>query len=58
MPGFNLDLSVSNAWFQYPDLPGKVDEIGLDIKVNREAGYDLNNTKVDINKFHLEFARK
>ena len=56
MPGFNLDLSVSNAWFQYPDLPGKVDKIGLDVKVNREAGIDLNNTKVDINKFHLEFA--
>jgi len=56
MPGFNLDLSVSNAWFQYPDLPGKVDKIGLDVKVNREAGIDLNNTKLDINKFHLEFA--
>ena len=56
MPGFNLDLSVSNAWFQYPDLPGKVDEIGIDVKVNREAGIDLNNTKVDINKFHLAYA--
>jgi hypothetical protein len=56
MPGFNLDLSVSNAWFQYPDLPGKVDKIGLDVKVNREAGIDLNNTKVDINKFHIEFV--
>ena len=56
MPGFNLDLSVSNAWFQYPDLPGKVDKIALDVKVNREAGIDLNNTKVDINKFHLEFT--
>ena len=55
IPGFNLDLSVSNAWFQYPDLPGKVDKIGIDVKVNREAGIDLNNTKVDINKFHLEF---
>ncbi len=56
MPGFNLDLSVSNAWLQYPDLPGKVDEIGIDVKVNREAGIDLNNTKIDINKFHLEFV--
>ena len=56
MPGFNLDLSVSNAWFQYPDLPGKVDKIGIDVKVNREAGIDLNNTQVDINKFHLEFV--
>ena len=56
IPGFNLDLSVSNAWFQYPDLPGKVDKIAVDVKVNREAGIDLNNTKVDINKFHLEFT--
>ena len=56
MPGFNLDLSVSNAWFQYPDMPEKVDKIGIDVKVNREADIDLNNTKVDINKFHIEFV--
>ena len=56
MPGFNLDLSVSNAYFQYPDLPRKVDKIGIDVKVNREAGINLNNTKIDVNKFHLEFA--
>ena len=24
--------------------------------MNREAGIDLNNTKVDINKFHIEFV--
>ncbi len=56
MPGFNLDLSVSNAWFQYPDMPEKVDKIGIDVKVNREADIDLNNTEVDINKFHIEFV--
>lgn len=56
MPGFNLDLNVSNAWFQYPGFPEKVDRIGIDVKVNREAGIDLNNTQIDINKFHLEFA--
>lgn len=56
MPGFDLEMVVSNAWFQYPDLPGKVDKIGIDLQVQREAGIDLNNTKVDINKFHLEFA--
>jgi hypothetical protein len=56
MPGFHLDLSVSNAWFQYPDLPGKVEEIEIDMQVKREAGIDLNNTKVEINNFHLAFA--
>ena len=56
MPGFHLDLSVSNAWFQYPDLPEKVEEIEIDVQVQREAGIDLNNTKVEINNFHLAFA--
>jgi len=56
MPGFDLEMVVSNAWFQYPDLPGKVEDIGVDMQVQREAGNDLNNTKVDINQFHLAFA--
>jgi len=56
MPGFDLEMKVSKAWFQYPGLPGKVDEIEVDMQVQREAGNDLNNTKVDIDKFHLAFA--
>ena len=38
------------------DLPGKVEEIEIDMQVKREAGIDLNNTKVEINNFHLAFA--
>lgn len=56
MPGFDLIMKVSNAYFQYPDLPSKMDKIAIDIAVNREPGIDFNNTKVNINKFHLEFA--
>lgn len=55
MPGFDITMNVENAWFQYPDLPGKVDNINIDMNVNREEGGDLNNTKVDVNKFAMAF---
>lgn len=55
MPGFDLTMNVDNAWFQYPDLPGKVDNINVDVNVSRTEGADLNNTKVDINKFTMAF---
>ncbi len=55
MPGFDLNLNVANAWFKYPDLPSKLDKIGLDLNVNRAEGADLNNTVVNLNKMHAEF---
>jgi hypothetical protein len=55
MPGFDFNLDVANAWFKYPDLPSKLDKIGLDLNVNREEGADLNNTVVNLNKMHAEF---
>ena len=55
MPGFDLNLNVGNAWFKYPDLPSKLDKIGVDLNVNRKAGADLNNTIVNLKKMHAEF---
>lgn len=56
MPAFGLDLNVDNARFQYPDLPGAVDNINIDLKVKREEGPDLDNTVVDINRFDMTIA--
>ncbi|MDX9697728.1 MAG: AsmA-like C-terminal region-containing protein [Bacteroidales bacterium] len=54
-PSANLRLLVENAMFQYPDLPKSVDNINIDLKVFYD-GINNDNTKVDLNKFHLEMA--
>lgn len=55
MPLVNLRLVVENAMFQYPDLPKSVDNINIDLAVFYD-GVVNDNTKVDLNKFHVEMA--
>lgn len=54
-PAFNLILAINDAMFQYPDLPGKVSNIQVDLAVNNADGV-LDNTIVDLKKLHVEFA--
>lgn len=56
MPGFELDLAVENAYFQYPDLPGKVSNINVLANINRVAGPDLDNLVVSVTNAHAEYA--
>ena len=55
MPTANIRLLVENAMFQYPDLPKSVDQIHIDLAVHYD-GVVNDNTKVDLNKFHVEMA--
>ena len=55
MPLANLRLVVEDAMFQYPDLPKSVNNINIDLSVFYD-GVENDNTKVDLNKFHVEFA--
>ena len=55
-PGFGLDLQVQNASFNYPSLPKAAKNIQMDLKVNRKEGPSLDNTLIDLSKFHLELA--
>ncbi|PLX20340.1 MAG: AsmA family protein, partial [Marinilabiliales bacterium] len=55
MPIANIRLLVENAMFQYPDLPKSVDNINVDLSVYYD-GVVNDNTKVDLNKFHIEMA--
>jgi uncharacterized protein involved in outer membrane biogenesis len=55
MPLANLRLVVEDAMFQYPDLPKSVDNINIDLAVFYD-GVVNDNTKVDLNKFHIEMA--
>lgn len=56
LPAFNANLVVNNAMFQYPDLPEKAENINIDVHVKNSGG-DVDNTLVDVNKFHVEMAK-
>ncbi len=55
MPLANIRLVVDNAMFQYPDLPKSAENINIDLAVFYD-GVENDNTKVDLNKFHVELA--
>ncbi len=55
IPDVGLNLLVENAMFKYPDLPKSADNIQIDVKLFFD-GTQNDNTKVDINKFHVELG--
>jgi hypothetical protein len=54
-PNVGLDLLVENAMFKYPDLPKSADNIQVDVNLFFD-GIQNDNTRVDINKFHVELG--
>ncbi|MCL2040713.1 MAG: AsmA family protein [Bacteroidales bacterium] len=54
-PAFDLKLQIENAMFKYPDLPKAVDNIQVATHVFSPGG-DLDNTVVDVSKFHVEMG--
>ena len=55
MPLANIRLVVEDAMIQYPDLPKSVENINIDLAVFYD-GIVNDNTKVDLNIFHVELA--
>lgn len=55
LPDVDGKLTVSNAGFNYPDLPKSAENINIDINYHYD-GLQMDNTTVDINKFHIEFG--
>jgi len=55
MPNAGVELIVENAMFKYPSLPKSADNINVDVKVKFD-GVNMDNTTVDVNKFHVELA--
>jgi uncharacterized protein involved in outer membrane biogenesis len=53
MPNVGLTLLVEKAMFRYPDLPKSVENINLDVNLYYD-GSQMDNSTVDINKFHFE----
>ncbi|RRO21851.1 AsmA family protein [Flavobacteriaceae bacterium 14752] len=48
IPKINIALSSQNAEFQYKDLPKKVENINIDLKLLNESGL-VEDTSIDIN---------
>ncbi len=55
MPSYLVNLQVEDGFFQYPDLPQPVKNIGIVIKLENPDGV-MDNTVVDISKGHIEFG--
>ena len=51
IPGFNLNISVKNGWFKYPELSGKVDNIFVNTSIKKNDGEDIDNLVVDLAEF-------
>ncbi len=56
-PAFDIRLLVDDASFQYPDLPEKLSDIGIDLKVSNGDG-NLDHTVVNLEKFHMLFGQE
>jgi len=55
MPSANINLSVYDAMFSYPDLPKSVKKINIDAKAHYD-GEVFDRTTLDVDKFSFEMA--
>ena len=55
LPTFDLNLTIIDGSFQYPELPAPVSNIQLDLAVNNTSGV-IANTSVDLKKLHMNFG--
>ena len=55
MPAFDAKLIISDAFFQYPDLPESVKNIRTNIHTYSKGG-SMDNTILDISEFHIEMG--
>ncbi len=55
MPAFKVDLTILDGSFQYPDLPQKVSNIQVGLKVDNPDGV-TDHTIVNLEKCHLELG--
>jgi hypothetical protein len=55
IPAYHINLNVEKGFFQYPDLPQPVKNIGLAVKVDNPDGI-TDHTVIDVSKGHIEFG--
>ena len=57
LPGWDFNLKVNNASVNYPDLPGKINNIQIDAGSVFSGGDNLNDMTVDVKRFHANFSK-
>ena len=57
LPAFNVNMSASNGYFQYPDLPESVKDINFDLKVACPDG-NIDNLKINFPSFMPLWAKR
>lgn len=55
IPDVNGTLLVENAMFSYPDLPKSAEKINISVSYHVD-GKQMDNTTVDVDKFHVELG--
>jgi hypothetical protein len=55
MPGYGVNLIITNGQFKYPDLPQAARNINVKMQVDNPSGV-TNNVKVNIPQFHLDLG--
>lgn len=55
MPGYGLNLLITDASVQYPSVPKAISDINVDCRINSPSGVP-DATKIDVNKFHMNFG--
>ncbi len=55
IPGFDVEMDVSDARFQYPDLPAAVEDIQLQCRIINPDGVP-DNTIINLSRFHMIMA--
>lgn len=56
LPAFNLNLSINDGMFQYPNLPTSVNNITTQVAIKNPGG-SINNTVIAIDKLHLDMGK-
>ncbi|GAB3638515.1 hypothetical protein GCM10027422_41050 [Hymenobacter arcticus] len=55
MPGYGVNLAVTNGRFKYPQLPQEAKNINVAMVVDNPSGF-TNNVKINVSKFHLDLG--
>jgi hypothetical protein len=55
MPSGGLDIIIENGWFSYPELPGSLENMAMNLNLYYD-GVDDDKTTVDLNHFNIEMA--
>ncbi len=56
IPAFDVNFKINNALFKYPGLPRSAENINVDMDLNNPGG-NIDYTKLDINKFHIDLGQ-